>query len=98
VGTKRQPRACVARAAPALAAADDGFGVVWTAGTRLGFATLSWPIRSVETTIFRDAPGAANLPRTVSAGKSAYWIVWEDTRGGQDGEAIYLARTEASGK
>jgi hypothetical protein len=71
---------------------------VWTAGNKLGFARLSSPIHGVDAVIFRDAPGVANVPRMAAANGGGYWITWEDSRGGQNDEAIYLAHADASGK
>jgi hypothetical protein len=83
---------------PALAASTDALGLVFASGNRLGFARVGAPVRSVPSALFRDAPGKANVPRASSAGSGGFFVTWEDDRGGDDKETVYLTLVGADGK
>ena len=83
---------------PSLAAAAGGLGLAFTTGSQVGFARLSLPLRAASPVTFRDAPGKANLPRVSAAGDGSFFVVWEDGRGGDGNEAVYLTRVGKDGK
>ncbi len=85
-------------AEPSLAAAAGGLGLAFTTGSQVGFARLSLPLRAASPVTFRDAPGKANLPRVSAAGDGSFFVVWEDGRGGDGNEAVYLTRVGKDGK
>ncbi len=86
---------------PALVAAKDALGLVFTTGANVGFARLALPARGaapVAPVLFRDAPGKANVPRAAAAGSAGYYVTWEDDRGGDGNEAVYLTLVGPDGK
>ena len=83
----------------ALASSRDGLAAVWSSGSQIGFAPLTLPLRTAQTahpSLFRVAPGKANLPRIVAAG-SGFIAAWEDNRGGDGNESVRLTRLSADG-
>jgi hypothetical protein len=81
----------------AVVAGSKG-AAVWSAGPQIGFRTIAMPgAAAAPPVMFRSAPGRANLPRA-AAGPDGYGVVWEDTRGGSDNEAVYFARIGADGR
>ena len=82
---------------PSLAACGDTVGLVFATGSKLGFARLARPAGGVSPFLFRDAPGKANVPRASAAG-DGFFVTWEDDRGGDGHETVFLTRVGADGK
>lgn len=83
---------------PSLASGSDTVAMVWTTGSRIGFAQLASPMSTITPTFLREAPGKANVPRAAVAGGGGFWVTWEDDRGGDGHESVRLARIDESGK
>jgi hypothetical protein len=76
-----------------LAGADGALGAVWDEGSALGFAPLSASGGRLDrgrVARFRSAPGKANLPRAATNDDDETVVVWEDNRGGNGNEAVFL--------
>jgi hypothetical protein len=80
-------------------ASGEVLGLVFAAGSKLGFARVSLPVAgAVAPVLFRDAPGKANVPRASPVGDGSFYVTWEDDRGGDGNEAVYLTRVGTDGK
>jgi hypothetical protein len=93
-----QPRPIDQGGYPALASAGNSLGLLWTAGSKLGFSRLSLPLSSLEPVMFRDAAGKANVPRIAAHEDGSFDIAWEDGRSGEGNENVYFTRIDADGK
>ncbi|APR76212.1 Flagellar hook-length control protein FliK [Minicystis rosea] len=84
----------------AVASARSGGAAVWSVGAQIGFAKLPSALGGeVPSPItFRTAAGRGNVPRVAAGPDGSYLVVWEDTRGGADNEAIYFATIGEGGK
>ncbi|MFT3773053.1 MAG: hypothetical protein QM820_47330 [Minicystis sp.] len=86
----------------AVAGTRGGLAAVWSAGPSLGFArlpaALSTAGAAMNVVTFRAAAGRANIPRLAAGPDGSYAVVWEDTRGGPDNEAVYIATVGAGGQ
>jgi hypothetical protein len=82
---------------PAIACSGASAGLVFASGRRLGFTRLSPGARSADPTLFRDAPGKANVPRASPAG-DGFFVAWEDDRGGDGRETVFLTRIGEDGQ
>jgi hypothetical protein len=84
----------------ALAGAGDKLGALWSAGSQIGFARLTTPLRAEQVAhpaLFRSATGRANLPRLTAADGGAFFATWEDTRAGNGNESVRLTRISKEG-
>jgi hypothetical protein len=81
---------------PALAACGDAVGLVFATGQKLGFEQLGHAAGGAQPVLFRDASGKANVPRASAAGDGIF-VTWEDDRGGDGNESVFLTRV-AGGK
>jgi hypothetical protein len=98
-GTMLSHRATIAGASdPDLAAGGNGVALVFSTGAKLGHARFTLPVRDLEPTLFRDAPGKANVPRASLTADGSLYVTWEDDRGGDGNETVYLTRLAPDGK
>ena len=82
-----------------VAGADDGGAAVWVAGERIGVMRIRVPVAqdAKAPTLFREAPGRANLPRIAAGPARGFGVVWEDARGGPNKESVLFAHVGPEG-
>jgi hypothetical protein len=98
-GTTLTHRTTIAGASdPDLASIGNGVALVFSTGAKLGHARFTLPVRDLEPTLFRDAPGKANVPRASATPDGSLYVTWEDDRGGDGNETVYLTRVGPDGK
>jgi hypothetical protein len=98
-GSTLSSRAAIPGASdPGLAPSGDAVALVFSTGARLGHARVAFPVQRIEPDLFRDAPGKANLPRASATGDGGLYVTWEDDRGGDGNESVYLTRLGADGR
>ncbi len=83
---------------PSLATAEGGLGLTFVTGNKVGFARLAVPVHGISPVTFRDAAGRANVPRASPASDGGFFVAWEDGRGGDGNEAVYLTHVDRDGK
>jgi hypothetical protein len=84
----------------ALAGSGKEVGALWSAGSQIGFAKLSAPLRGADAAhpaLFRSATGRANLPRLAAVSGGAFLAAWEDTRAGTGNESVRVTRLAPDG-
>jgi hypothetical protein len=83
---------------PALGSSGGNLGITWVAGSKVGASLLPGPTSPIAPVLFRNAAGKPNAPRVAVHEDGTLSVVWEDTRGGDEHETIYLTRIDKSGK
>lgn len=83
---------------PSLGGLGANLGITWIAGTKIGASVLPGPNVPLLPVLFRNAPGKPNAPRVAVHEDGALSVAWEDNRGGDGNETIYLTRIDKSGK
>ena len=82
----------------ALGGFGESFGATLVSGSQVGASRMASPGGPLTPVLFRNAPGKANAPRVAVHEDSTLSVVWEDDRGGDSKESIYLTRIDKSGK
>jgi hypothetical protein len=83
---------------PDLTVSGDSLALVFSTGAKLGHVRFASPARGFDPAFFRDAPGKANVPRVSASADGSLYVTWEDDRGGDGNETVYVTRIAPDGK
>lgn len=82
---------------PSFGGAGTNLAITWATGEKVGASRVPSPGGPLTPVLFRDATGKANAPRIAVHDDGSLTVVWEDGRGGDGNETIYLTRIDKSG-